>query len=81
MENQQLFLEPQKIEVIGQTVSLKTRETDGLVGLFLLQEAARAGDCPSKASCTEGVMGLKRGVTCGTAWGPHEIVGVAFLVM
>ena len=29
MENQQLFLEPQKIEVIGQTVSLKTRETDG----------------------------------------------------
>ena len=29
MENQQLFLEPQKIEVIGQTVSLKTRETVG----------------------------------------------------
>ena len=29
MENQQLFLEPQKIEVRGQTVSLKARETDG----------------------------------------------------
>ena len=28
MENQPLFLEPQKIEIIGQTVSLKTREMD-----------------------------------------------------
>lgn len=51
------------------------------MGLVLLQEAARAGECPSKASCTEGVVGLKRGVTWGTAQGPHEIVEVAFLVM